>query len=79
MESIDKMIQVVEKLEQDSLMVNDNDSKTRINSIKDNALSILPIIRIKKDDPKNLGHSKVLDKLEEKIIKTISRLERLLK
>lgn len=78
MESIDKIIQIVEKLEQDSIMLNSNNSKESINNLKDFAMLNLSTLRIAKNDVKNLGYSKVYEKLEKKTIESISRINKLL-
>ena len=72
MESIEKTIQIVENLEQQSIMLNDRDSIDSINSLKDEALLNLGEIKSKKN---HIEYSKVYEKLEQKLIKSISRIE----
>ncbi|WP_271783605.1 hypothetical protein [Aquimarina algiphila] len=72
MEPIGRTIQIVEKIEQNSLMLTDRDSKDSINSLKDEALLKLGEIKSKTN---HIEYSKVYKSLEQKLVKSISKIE----
>jgi hypothetical protein len=72
--NIEKIVGIVQKLEQDFAMMNKENEKS-MEMMKDRAHMLLPTIKIAKDDPKNFSYKKVYEKLEHKIASVISQLE----
>ncbi|WP_233758404.1 hypothetical protein [Algoriphagus sp. AGSA1] len=72
MENIDKLITIVEKLEND-FSVLDKNNATSVDLMKDRAFMLLPLILVSKNEPKNVSSRLIYEDLEDRVAKIISQ------